>query len=380
LIRMNMSDGSTEQEAACLSGRRPSRSVRVGTVEIGGGAPITVQSMTTTPTSDVRATVDQIRQLEECGCQIVRVAVAQKEDALALAEIRKEVPIPVVADVHFNPDLAVLAIEQGADKVRMNPGNMKNARKLERLADVIRERGTPVRIGVNSGSVRERGKGGRIDTSSDAVELMVESLLQSISFFEERGCHQLVLSLKSSSVQETIEGYRRIAGLTDLPLHVGVTAAGPPDIGVVRNAVGIGTLLAMGIGDTIRVSLTGPPEKEVLAGIEILRSLGLRRGGIRLVSCPTCSRCQTDLVGLVEDVRRRLPRTKKELTVAVMGCIVNGPGEAREADVGIVAGKVHGFLFRPGLEAQRVPPNEVVERLVEAVEEILETRGPDENT
>ncbi len=228
--------------------------------------------------------------------------------------------------------------------------------------------------------MRERGKGGRIDTSSDAVELMVESLLQSISFFEKRGCHQLVLSLKSSSVQETIEGYRRIAGLTDLPLHVGVTAAGPPDIGVVRNAVGIGTLLAMGIGDTIRVSLTGPPEKEVLAGIEILRSLGLRRGGIRLVSCPTCSRCQTDLVALVEDVRGRLPKTEKELTVAVMGCIVNGPGEAREADVGIVAGKVHGFLFRSGLEAQRVPPNEVVERLIEAVEEILETRGPDEST
>ena len=372
-----MSDAPREQEAKDLSGRRLSRPVRVGTVEMGGDAPISVQSMTTAHTSDVDATVDQIHRLEECACQIVRVAVEGKDDALALGEIRKQVSIPVVADVHFDPSLAVLAIEQGADKVRVNPGNMKSAKKLDRLAAVIRERGTPVRIGVNSGSVRKRDKGGQIDTSASAVELMVKSLLGSVAFFEKRGCHKLVLSLKSSSVLETIEGYRRIAALTDLPLHVGVTAAGPPDLGVVRNAVGIGTLLAMGIGDTIRVSLTGPPEKEVEAGIEILRSLGLRRGGIRLVSCPTCSRCQTDLVGIVEEVRRRLPRTREELTVAVMGCIVNGPGEAREADVGIVVGKVDGFLFMPGEEARRVPPNELVDRLMEAVEELLDARGSD---
>ncbi|MFH0963861.1 MAG: flavodoxin-dependent (E)-4-hydroxy-3-methylbut-2-enyl-diphosphate synthase [Planctomycetota bacterium] len=366
-----MTHASKKIGHAQIPRRRCSRKVTVGAVPIGGGSPVSVQSMTNTHTRDVDATVKQIRRLEACGCQIVRIAVATREDARALGQIKREVRIPIVADVHFDPALAVAAIEHGADKVRVNPGNMRNRAKLARLAATARERKIPIRIGVNSGSIRTRARGARVDESAKTVELMVEGALAGASFFEKHGCPDLVLSLKSSSVVDTVEAYRAVAKLTDYPLHLGVTAAGPAEIGLVRNAVGIGTLLLAGIGDTIRVSLTGPPEDEVRAGLEILRSVGLRKDGICILSCPTCSRCEIDLAAVVDEVRARLPRTRRPLTVAVMGCVVNGPGEAREADVGIVAGKSDGFLFRADRQPLRVPRAKLVDRLAQAVEELL---------
>jgi len=327
--------------------------------------------MTNTHTADVDSTVAQIARLEGVGCRIVRVAVATKPEAEALAAIKLQMHIPLVADVHFDPSLAIAAIEHGADKVRVNPGNMRDKDKLARLAAVARERRIPIRIGVNSGSVRPRQSGMKVDRSTPIVQAMVDALMRDKAFFEEQGVDQLVLSLKSSSVRETIEANRRVAAMTDYPLHLGVTAAGTADVGTIRSATAIGALLAMGIGDTIRVSLTGPPEDEVRVGQEILRSLALAPPGINLLSCPTCSRCEVDLAAVVDEVRRRLPDTDKDLTVAIMGCVVNGPGEAREADVGIVAGKTDGFLFQADNAPLRVPMQQLVPRLLEEINKLL---------
>jgi len=363
------------QDKATSPFRRRTRAVRVGPVTIGGDAPVSVQSMTNTATTDVDATVAQIARLAAGGCDIARLAIATRDDARALEAIKPQAALPLVADVHYDPDLAVAAVEAGADKVRVNPGNMKDRAKLDRLAAVLRERGVPVRVGVNSGSVRARAAGARIDSSTPMVDAMTDALFEGVRFFQTRGVDAIVLSAKASDVRDTIETYRRIARLTELPLHLGVTAAGPPDVGVVRNAIGIGALLAEGIGDTIRVSLTGAPEEEVRVGREILRSLGLAPGGIRVISCPTCSRCEVDLAAWVERVRAGLPETGPSLTVAVMGCVVNGPGEAREADVGIVAGRSDAFLFTPGNAPARVPCDEAVARLVAAVRAILAKRA-----
>ena len=330
--------------------------------------------MTNTPTRDVDATVAQIARLEACGCDIVRVAVATSEDADALSQIKSRTHVPLVADVHYDPALAVRAIERGADKVRVNPGNMKDEAKLARLVNVARARGIPIRVGINSGSVRPRGAGAAIDTSTPMVDEMVNAAMRGIEFFEKRDFHDLVLSLKSSNVRETIDAYRRLAEVTSYPLHLGVTAAGAAHAGTIRNTLGIGALLLSGIGDTIRVSLTGPPEDEVRVGREILRCVGAATGGINLISCPTCSRCEIDLAAVVEEVRARLPETDKSLTVAIMGCVVNGPGEAREADVGLVAGKTDGFLFKEDQAPVRVPAHEMVVRLLEEIEALLDRR------
>jgi len=316
--------------------------------------------MTTTDTADVDATVAQITELEHVGCQIVRVAVPTRSAAQALSEIRGQIHVPLVADIHFEAGLALEAIRQGVDKVRINPGNIEDDAKLAAVIDAAKDASIPIRIGVNSGSVRSA------DTAdADLADLMVETVLGYCDTFERRGFGQIVLSLKASDVLSTMDAYRRIAARCDYPLHLGVTAAGPAGVATVKSAIGIGGLLAEGIGDTLRVSMTGPPQPEVLVGYQILDALGLRSSGPEIVSCPTCGRCQFDLVRVVEEVQQRLPRTGKPIRVAVMGCVVNGPGEARECDVGIAGGKGFAFLFRKGEKIRKVGEAEMVDVLVQ---------------
>ena len=341
--------------------RRQTRTVNVGPVAIGGGAPVSVQSMTTTHTEDIDATVQQTAELEALGCQIIRVAVPTKAAAESLGEIKRQIGIPLVADIHFEANLALQAIAQRVDKVRINPGNITDEAKLHAVIDAAKDAGIAIRIGVNSGSIR------RPDDPDDAdmVDLMVERVLEYCLLFERRGFGDIVLSLKTSDCLSTMLACRRIARRCDYPLHLGVTAAGPPSQAVVKSAIGIGGLLAEGIGDTLRVSLTGPPHQEVEIGYQILEALGAPARGPRIVSCPTCGRCQIDLVQTVEEVERRLPKTGRPISVAVMGCIVNGPGEARECDVGIAGGKGFGFLFRKGEKIRKVPQDQFVDVLIE---------------
>jgi len=349
--------------------RRATRAVFKGAVQVGGGAPISVQSMTTTETRQVDATIRQIRSLERIGCDIVRVAAPSREDARAIAKIKSAVRIPVVADVHFNWRLAIEAIEAGADCVRVNPGNLGAARNARAVFDAARAAGISVRIGVNSGSIRER-KGAHVVGPRGTAQLMVEKITDYLRLAERCGLDQVLVSAKCADALETIEVNRAIARATDCPIHLGVTAAGTFETALVRNSVGLGVLLAEGIGDTIRVSITGKPGDEVLAGHEILDSLHLGRPRPRLVACPTCGRCRIDLVRIARKVRRRLATVKAPIEVAVMGCVVNGPGEASEADVGIAGGKGYGLLFRKGRQAVKVPEKQLLERLFEAIEEI----------
>jgi len=350
--------------------RRSTHAVRVGDVPVGGGKPVTVQSMTTTHTRDVAATLAQICRLADAGCRIVRVAVPAPPDAAALPDVVARSPLPVVADIHFSTGLAIKALEAGAAKVRLNPGNMDDPDGLRRVLAMAGERGVPIRFGVNSGSVRtvhgERG-------GQDLAALMVEVLLEWVRMAEEEGFRDLVLSAKASDAPTTIQAYRRLAEATDLPLHLGITAAGPVEEARTRSGIVLGTLLAEGIGDTIRVSLTGDPVEEVLIGHEILAELGLvPRRGVRILSCPTCGRCQVDLVGLAAEVKRRTAHIQAPLTVAVMGCIVNGPGEAREADVGIAAAKGRGVLFRHGRPLCELAEEDLVDALVDEVRSLAE--------
>jgi len=351
--------------------RRKSRAVKIGDVQVGGGAPVSVQSMTKTHTDDVAATVRQIKRLERAGCEIIRVAVPTDAAARAIPDIKREINIPLVADIHFRYDLAVKSIEAGADAIRINPGNMPDRRKLRGIVLLARERGIPIRIGVNSGSIRPRGKGTR---EGNLVNLMVRHTLKFCRYFESLGFRDIILSLKASNCMDTMEAYRKVAGKCDYPLHLGLTAAGPPDSALVKSAIAIGGLLSEGIGDTIRVSFTGSPEAEVKAGIEILKALGLREEGIEIISCPTCGRCEIDLVRLVGEVKRalaRVPEPRRKLKVAIMGCVVNGPGEAREADIGIAGGKGFGFLFKRGRKLKRVPEKQLVAALISGINEML---------
>jgi len=348
--------------------RRPRRLVRVGEVGIGGGHPVSVQSMTTTHARDAAETVAQIRRLAAAGCEIVRVAVPALADAAALAEVVRESPLPVVADVHFTTGLAVRALEAGAAKVRLNPGNIDDAAGVKRVVALAAEKGVPLRFGVNSGSIRAKRPHAGGD---DLAHLMVDVLMEWVRAAEAEGFQDLVLSAKASDAVTTIRAYRLLAAACDLPLHVGITAAGPMEESRTRSALVLGTLLAEGIGDTLRVSLTGDPVHEVVIGQEILSELGLRpRQGVRILSCPTCGRCEVDLIGLVEEVKRRTRGVTAPLTVAVMGCIVNGPGEAREADVGIAAGKGHGVLFRGGEPVRRVAEGDLLDALLAQIEAV----------
>ncbi|OQX63428.1 MAG: 4-hydroxy-3-methylbut-2-en-1-yl diphosphate synthase [Desulfococcus sp. 4484_241] len=341
--------------------RRKSRSIRVGNTEIGGDAPISVQSMTTTDTSDVEATVAQIVRLQEAGCDIVRVAVPDRKAAEALSYIKENISIPLIADIHFNWRLAVAALESGVDGLRINPGNMGGEKKTLKVIDAAAKRETPIRIGVNSGSVERdllEKHGG------PTVHAMVESALRYITVFERAGFYNMKISIKASDVFRTVEAYRRIAKECDYPLHVGVTEAGGLFPGLVKSSLGIGMLLAEGIGDTIRVSLTRDPAEEVRAGFEILRALGIRNVGPEIISCPTCGRCGVDLFAILDKVEQHALKMKAPIKVAVMGCVVNGPGEAKDADLGIAGGAGKGVLFKKGEIVRTVKQEQLAEALL----------------
>lgn len=347
--------------------RRPSRQIHIGDVAVGGDAPVSVQSMTNTDTRDRRSTVDQIKRLEDAGCEIVRVAVPDQEAADQLAAIKKSIRIPLIADIHFDYRLAISAITSGADAIRINPGNIGGAEKVIKVIAAARQRDVPVRIGVNSGSVE---KDLLEKYGHPGPEAMVESALRHIRFFEDNDFGLLKISLKSSDVIDTIASYRLLAEKTDYPFHLGVTEAGTVVGGAIKSALGIGFLLFEGIGDTLRVSLTADPEKEMHVAWSILRSLKLRQRGVELVSCPTCGRTEINLIPLVEEAEARLRNIKTPLKVAIMGCVVNGPGEAREADVGVAGGRGIGILFKRGERIEKVPEGELLNRLMLEVEQM----------
>jgi len=342
--------------------RRISKAISIGGVTVGGGAPVVVQSMTKTDTRDVAATVRQIRELEECGCELVRVAVPDEEAAKALRSIERRVKAPLIADIHFDYRLALAALEAGVDGLRLNPGNISDPDQIAAVVKSARSRKVPIRIGVNAGSLPKRPARGSVAQRMVAAALAQVKLLESLDF------DLIKISLKSFDVPTTIEAYRLMARKTLYPLHLGITEAGLPRVGAIRSAVGIGILLHEGIGDTIRVSLTADPREEVLAGYEILKSLHLREHGPTLVSCPTCGRCEVDLIALAQLVEERLAKTEKPVKVAVMGCVVNGPGEARDADVGIACGKGKGAIFRKGEVVRTVKEADFLEALMREVE------------
>ena len=345
--------------------RRNSRLVQIGSVSIGGGSPIAVQSMTKTDTRDVKATVEQIKALEECGCEIIRLAVPDAEAARAIADIKKSVSLPVIADIHFDYRLALMALEAGVDGLRLNPGNIGETEKVKKVVLAARERRVPIRIGLNAGSLPKTA-----DPDSNVAERMVKVALEQIQLLESLDFDLIKVSLKAFDVPTTIEAYRSIADKMPYPLHIGITEAGTPRTGVIRSAVGIGTLLYMGIGDTIRVSLTADPVEEVIAGYEILKSLNLRRHGPVLVSCPTCGRTEADTITLAGQVEKELAKIDKPIKVAVMGCVVNGPGEAKDADVGIACGKGKGVIFRKGEKVAVVEEKDFLTALMREVERL----------
>ena len=321
------------------------RAISIGSVQIGGNAPVAVQSMTNTDTRDAESTLDQIQRLADAGCEIIRLAVPDEKAALSMHKICAKSPIPVVADIHFDAKLAVLALEAGAAALRINPGNIGGENKVDLVTDAAKMHGASIRIGVNSGSLsKELLK----KYGSPTPEAMVESALEHVRLLEKRNFENIKISLKSSSVPATLAAYRLLAQKCDYPLHVGITEAGTLLSGAVKSAVGIGILLAEGLGDTMRVSLTHDPVQEVQVAWQILRSLGLRRRGPEIISCPTCGRTEINLIQLAENIEKRLQNISQVFTVAVMGCVVNGPGEAREADVGIAGGRGKGILFRKG--------------------------------
>ncbi len=341
---------------------RPTRQIHLGPVAIGGGAPVTVQSMTNTDTRDIAATLAQIRALAAAGCEIVRCAVPDQQAAAALAAIRRDCPLPLIADIHFDYRLALAALAAGVDGLRLNPGNIGARWKVEEVVKACAERRVPIRIGVNGGSLEKE----LLDKYGHATaEAMAESALGHIRLLEELGYQEIKVSLKASDVRRTVAAYRLLAAQVDYPLHIGITEAGTTWAGTIKSAVGLGALLCDGLGDTLRVSLTGDPVEEVRVGWEILKSLELREHGPVFISCPTCGRCQIDLIPVAEEVERRLHDLPKKLVIAVMGCAVNGPGEAREADLGIAGGQGEGLLFRKGEIVRKVPAAQLADVLVE---------------
>ncbi|WP_041267521.1 flavodoxin-dependent (E)-4-hydroxy-3-methylbut-2-enyl-diphosphate synthase [Geotalea daltonii] len=344
--------------------RKMTKQITVGNVKIGRDAPCSVQSMCSTDTRDVAATLDQIRRLNDVGCELVRCAVPDMDAAVALGRIKADSPIPVIADIHFDYKLALKVLENGIDGLRLNPGNIGDQWKVAEVVKVAAERQVPIRIGVNAGSLEKEllQKYGH-----PTAEAMVESALGHVRILEDLGYDQIKISLKASDVMKTVSAYRLLSQAVDYPLHIGITEAGTIFSGTIKSSVGLGILLADGIGDTMRVSLTGDPVDEVRVGYEILKSLGIRQRGINFVSCPTCGRCQINLIKVAEEVEKRLGAVEKSLTVAVMGCVVNGPGEAREADFGVAGGRGEGLLFRHGEIVRKVPEGELADALVEEV-------------
>ena len=343
--------------------RKKTRIINLGGVSIGGDAPIAVQSMTNTDTRDVKATVAQIQELVKAGCEIIRVAVPDQEAVDAIAEIKKRISIPLIADIHFHSQLAIDAMKRGVAGIRINPGNIARE-KIREIVKVAKERDAVIRIGVNAGSLQ---KDLVLEHGGVTAEALVASALKNIELFEEEGFDKLKLSLKSSDVPVMIEAYRAIAEKTDYPLHLGVTEAGTLVDAAIKSSLGIGTLLYQGIGDTIRVSVTGNPVWEIPVAYGILRSLKIRRVGAEIISCPTCGRCQIDLLGLTDKIEKALAGRKKYMKVALMGCVVNGPGEAVDADIGIAGGKGFGMLFKKGVAVKKIEEKEFIPVLLEEI-------------
>ncbi|MBT3310753.1 MAG: flavodoxin-dependent (E)-4-hydroxy-3-methylbut-2-enyl-diphosphate synthase [Desulfobacterales bacterium] len=350
--------------------RKKTESISVGNIRIGDNAPVSVQSMTNTFTQDVESTIAQIIRLEDAGCEIVRVAVPDEEAASAISLIKKSVSIPIIADIHFDYRLAIASAKSGADGLRINPGNIGIKSKVKAVVDCANDYAIPIRIGVNSGSLEKD-----IIKKYNGVtaEGMVESALRNIEYLNSLDFHMIKISIKASDVPRTVEAYRLLSEKTDLPLHVGITEAGGLYQGIVKSSIGIGMLLAEGIGDTIRVSLTRDPVEEVRVGYEILKALGIRRRGPEIISCPTCGRCNIDLFGISERVEKELLSCKKPIKLAIMGCVVNGPGEAKEADIGIAGGDGVGILFKKGRVIRKFPEGELVDVLLKEVEKYDKT-------
>lgn len=353
------------------------KQIKVGNIKIGGGAPVSIQSMAKTDTRDIPATVREIRKLEKSGCEIVRVAIKDFEAAGAIKAIKRKINLPLVADIHFDYRLALCAIENGADKIRLNPGNIYKEDEIREVVKSAKKRKIPIRVGANSGSIRNRVKGGGLRASS---EELIRPVLDYIKILERMDFYDIIVSLKASSVRSTIEAYELFSKKSNYPLHLGVTAAGPVSSGIVKSSIGIGYLLLKGIGDTIRVSLTGNPVEEVIAAKNILQALELRNFGPEIISCPTCGRCQVDLQKITEELGLRVkgeglrekftlhpsPSTQA-IKIAVMGCEVNGPGEAKEADIGIACGKGTGVIFKKGKIVKRVKEKEIVKELLKNI-------------
>ena len=347
--------------------RKETKKVYVGNVPIGGNSFISIQSMTDTNTKDVKSTVSQIKKLENAGCDIIRMAVNDLEDAAALREIKKEINIPIISDIQFDYKLALAACENESDAIRLNPGNIGASWKVKEVVEACKFHNIPIRVGVNSGSVKQEflDKFNGVNASS-----ICYSALEEIELLEKNNFYDIAVSLKASSVNLTIESYRKFSEMSNYPLHLGVTEAGSPKKGIVKSAIGIGTLLAEGIGDTIRVSLTSDPLEEVIAGKDILKALDLKREGIDLISCPTCARTKVDLIEIVNKAEEKLYSMDKNLKVAIMGCPVNGPGEAREADIGIACGHGEGLIFSKGEIIKKVPEDMLLSELLSEIEKI----------
>lgn len=348
--------------------RRKTRQIKIGHVTIGGEAPIIVQSMTKTNTRDIKKTVSQIKRLEEAGCEIVRLAVPDEEAAAALGQIKKEVSVPLIADIHFDYRLALASLKVGADGLRLNPGTIGRLENVKKVVRAAKEMQVPIRIGVNSGSLEKRllrRYGGA------TPEAMVESALGHIRILEGLGFGLIKVSLKASDVLRTVEAYRRLAGMVDYPFHAGITEAGGLFTGAVKSSVGLGILLSEGLADTIRVSLTAPPEEEVRVAFLILKSLGLRTKGLSIISCPTCGRSEVNIYEISSEIERKLSSVEEPVTVAVMGCMVNGPGEAKEADIGLACGRGAGVIFKKGRLLRRVREEEIIPEFIREVEKFV---------
>lgn len=346
---------------------KSTKKIKIGGVTIGGGEPVAIQSMTNTDTRDFKSTVSQILKLEAAGCEIIRCAVPDMQAAESFGKIKKEIHIPLVADIHFDYKLALECIKNGADKIRINPGNIGSRERVKAVVDAAKDSGVPIRIGVNGGSLEkdllEKYK-------SPTADALVESALRHTAILDELNFSDIAISIKTSDVPTTIEAYRKLSDMCDYPLHVGVTEAGTLKGGIIKSAVGIGTLLSEGIGDTIRVSLTADPIEEIYAAKDILNVLGLRNQGVKFVSCPTCGRTQLNLIKIANEVENRLKDVDKNITVAVMGCAVNGPGEAREADIGIAGGKGEGLIFSHGKILKKVSEDMLVDALMNEIEKL----------
>ncbi|MFC1934022.1 flavodoxin-dependent (E)-4-hydroxy-3-methylbut-2-enyl-diphosphate synthase [Chloroflexota bacterium] len=348
-----------------MNPRRISKPIQIGKVIVGDGAPIVVQSMTNTDTRDIMSTIHQVRELEDCGCELVRVAVPDIQAAESIKAIKKDISIPIIADIHFDYRLALTALKAGADGLRLNPGNISDPEKVKAVAQAAKERNAPIRIGVNAGSLPKKA-----NPELTTAQQMVEAALEQIKLLESLDFDLIKVSLKAFDVPITIAAYQDIAQKIPYPLHIGITEAGPPRTGIIRSTVGISTLLYLGIGDTIRVSLTAHPREEVIAAYEILKSLNLRQHGPILVSCPSCGRTEVDIVKLAEAVEKELIRITKPIKVAVMGCVVNGPGEAKDADIGIACGKGRAVLFKKGEKIGVVEEKDFVRALMAEVEKL----------